>query len=157
MNKHILLSLVILISTLCPLLPAAQDRLSDSDRQRWLSELRTYKHDYLVKELDLTKDQQREFFPLYDKMEDEVERISSETRALEAKADNKDASDLEIENAARTVFEQKRAEGQIEMTYFEKFKEILSPRQLLRLKNAERKFTQQLVKHHRRMRSPKQK
>lgn len=157
MNKHILLSLVILISTLCPLLPAAQDRLSDSDRQRWPSELRTYKHDYLVKELDLTKDQQREFFPLYDKMEDEVERISSETRALEAKADNKDASDLEIENAARTVFEQKRAEGQIEMTYFEKFKEILSPRQLLRLKNAERKFTQQLVKHHRRMRSPKQK
>lgn len=157
MNKRILLSLVILISALCPLLPAAQDRLSDSDRQRWLSELRTYKHDYLVKELDLTKDQQREFFPLYDKMEDEVERISSETRALEAKADNKDASDLEIENAARTVFEQKRAEGQIEMTYFEKFKEILSPRQLLRLKNAERKFTQQLVKHHRRMRSPKQK
>lgn len=157
MNKRILLSLVILISVLCPLLPAAQDRLSDSDRQRWLSELRTYKHDYLVKELDLTKDQQREFFPLYDKMEDEVERISSETRALEAKADNKDASDLEIENAARTVFEQKRAEGQIEMTYFEKFKEILSPRQLLRLKNAERKFTQQLVKHHRRMRSPKQK
>lgn len=157
MNKRILLSLVILISALCPLLSAAQDRLSDSDRQRWLSELRTYKHDYLVKELDLTKDQQREFFPLYDKMEDEVERISSETRALEAKADNKDASDLEIENAARTVFEQKRAEGQIEMTYFEKFKEILSPRQLLRLKNAERKFTQQLVKHHRRMRSPKQK
>ena len=157
MNKRILLSLVILISALCPLLPAAQDRLSDSDRQRWLSELRTYKHDYLVKELDLTKDQQREFFPLYDKMEDEVEHISSETRALEAKADNKDASDLEIENAARTVFEQKRAEGQIEMTYFEKFKEILSPRQLLRLKNAERKFTQQLVKHHRRMRSPKQK
>lgn len=157
MNKRILLSLVILISALCPLRPAAQDRLSDSDRQRWLSELRTYKHDYLVKELDLTKDQQREFFPLYDKMEDEVEHISSETRALEAKADNKDASDLEIENAARTVFEQKRAEGQIEMTYFEKFKEILSPRQLLRLKNAERKFTQQLVKHHRRMRSPKQK
>ena len=90
-------------------------------------------------------------------MEDEVERINTETRQLETTASDKtDASELELENAARTVFEQKRAEGQVEMTYFEKFKEILSPRQLLRLKNAERKFTQQLVKHHRRMKGSKQ-
>lgn len=128
-------------------------QLSDADRQRWLSELRTYKHEYLAKELELSNEQQRDFFPLYDSMEDEIERINSETRALEARvAENKDASDIEIENAARTVFEQKRAEGQVEMTYFEKFKEVLSPKQLLRIKNAERKFGQQLVKHHRRMR-----
>ena len=34
----------------------------DSDRERVLSEIRNYKHDILVKTLDLTKDQQREFF-----------------------------------------------------------------------------------------------
>jgi len=149
-------SLIILVASLAVASSFAQERLSQSDRDRWLNELRTYKHEYLVKELSLSKEQQRDFLPLYDSMEDEVERINAETRELEAKAvDNAEASDLEIENAARTLFEQKRAEGQIEMTYFEKFKEILSPRQLLRLKNAERKFTQQLVKHHRRMRGRK--
>ncbi|MFG6386456.1 MAG: hypothetical protein K1V80_08310 [Muribaculaceae bacterium] len=130
----------------------AQSALSENDRSRWLSEIREYKHEFLAKDLELTREQQRDFFPLYDSMEDEVERINTETRALETKvSESKEASDLEIENASRTIFEQKRAEGQIEMTYFDKFKEILSPRQLLRLKNAERRFTQQLVKHHRRV------
>lgn len=128
--------------------------LSNSDRERWIQEIRGYKHDYITKELDLTKDQQREFFPLYDAMEDEIERINIETRDLETKA-HAEASDLELENAARTVFEQKRAEGQVEMTYFEKFRTILSPRQLLKLKQAERKFTQNLVKQHRRAKTKK--
>ena len=89
-------------------------------------------------------------------MEDEVERINADTRELEQRAaENKDATDLELENAARTIFEQKRAEGQIEMTYFEKFKEILTPQQLLRLKSVERRFTQQLIKQHRRLRQAK--
>ncbi|MGN0209588.1 MAG: hypothetical protein ACI391_00555, partial [Muribaculaceae bacterium] len=63
------------------------------------------------------------------------------------------ATDLEITNAARTLFELKRAEGQIEMTYFDRFAKILTPRQLLQLKAAEKKFTQHLVNHHRRQRS----
>ena len=130
----------------------AQSALSENDRSRWLSESREYKHEFQAKDLKLTREQQRDFFPPYDSMEDEVERINTETRALETKvSESKEASDLEIENASRTIFEQKRAEGQVEMTYFDKFKEILSPRQLLRLKNAERRFTQQLVKHHRRV------
>jgi len=157
MNKCFFHILSFLLFVLLASIPAiAQGPLSSSDRERWLSEIRSYKHDYLARELDLSREQQQTFFPLYDAMEDEVERINTETRELEQKADeNKDASDLELENAARTIFEQKRAEGQIEMTYFEKFKDILNPRQLLLLKSVERRFTQQLVKQHRRMRPQK--
>ncbi|MDE6301424.1 MAG: hypothetical protein K2M19_06875 [Muribaculaceae bacterium] len=126
--------------------------VKQQDRARWIQEIRTYKHDFIAKELSLTKEQQRKFFPVYDQMEDEIERINMETRELESKADQPDASELELENAARTIFEQKRAEGQIEMTYFEKFKEILTPQQLIKMKNAERRFTQNLVNSHRRTR-----
>ena len=147
--------MLLLLSAYIPASAQGQ-ALSTTDRERWLSEIRGYKHDYLARELELSREQQQAFFPLYDAMEDEVERINTQTRNLEQRVDdNKEASDLELENAARTIFEQKRAEGQIEMTYFEKFKEILSPRQLLRLKSAERKFTQQLVKQHRRLRDKK--
>ena len=152
MNRRIFFSLILIFAALAPL-ASAQNPGRQPDRDKWLSEIREYKHEFLAKELQLNAEQKRDFFPLYDEMEDEVERINSETRALESKVnDDKEASDLEIENAARTVFEQKRAEGQVEMTYFDKFKEILTPRQLLRLKNAERNFTQQLVKHHGRVR-----
>lgn len=155
MNMSTVRSLLVSIVILSALTPAAdaQAPLSETDRDRWLSELREYKHDFLAKELKLTKEQQREFFPLYDEMEGEIEKVNTETRSLEAKVnEDADAGDLELENAARTVFVQKKTEGEIELNYFDKYKEILSPRQLLRLKNAERRFTQQLVKHHGRMR-----
>ncbi len=132
----------------------AQAPLSSTDRERWLDEIRNLKHDYLAKELNLTREQQNEFFPLYDAMQDEIEQLNTRTRELEAAiSSDESASDLQVENAARTVFEQRRAEGQIEMTYFDKFRDILNPRQLLQLKDAERKFTRQLVNQHRRMRS----
>lgn len=146
-------NLILTLLAILPLALSAQGGLSDSDRQRWLGEMRNYKHDFLTKELGLTREQQRDFFPLYDEMEDEIARLNAETREIENRASaNQDATDLELENAARSVFELKRAEGQIEMTYFDKFKTILTPRQLLLLKNTERRFTQQLVNHHRRMR-----
>lgn len=127
-----------------------------SERQKWIQEIRTYKHEFLAKDLGLTREQQRDFFPIYDKMEDEIEKLNSDTRDLEQRvSEDSSASDLELSNAARTIFEAKRAEGQIEMTYFDQFSKILSPRQLLKLKNAERKFTQQLVNHHRRPRKTK--
>lgn len=145
--KKLLLTLVIAVTAL-----AAAAQFSPAERQRWLGEMRNLKHDFIAKELSLTKDQEREFFPLYDKMEDEIAALNAQTREDEARvAADRDATDLEMENTARTVFEQKRAEGQIEMTYFEKYKTILTPKQLLQLKNAERKFTQQLVNRHRRV------
>jgi hypothetical protein len=86
-------------------------------------------------------------------MEDEINRISTETRDLERRVlANDDASNTEMESAARAVFEQKNREGEIEMSYFDKFKTILSSKQLLRLKNTERKFTQSLVQQHRKLR-----
>lgn len=124
-------------------------RLTAEDRQKYLGEMRQFKHEFLVKELELTRDQQNAFFPVYDKMDDELTQVADETRDLENKvaADEK-ATDTELESAARTVFEQKSKEGDIEKAYFDKFKGILSPRQLLKLKSAERKFTQQLVRQH---------
>ena len=86
-------------------------------------------------------------------MDSKIMQINYETRELERSInEDKNASDTEIEAAAAAVFNQKEREGKIENEYFEKFKEVLTPRQLLRLKSAEKKFTQRLVRHHKRLR-----
>lgn len=132
----------------------AREKISLQDRQRWLSEMRNFKHDFLIKELSLTKEQQSEFLPVYEEMDDKLSKISTETRELEEKVISLDeASDTEIEAVSRAMFEQKYREGQVELEYYSKFKEVLTPKQLLRLKNAERKFTQQLVRHHGRIKA----
>lgn len=147
----------ILLSVLCALLAfnsVAQRQgkpLTDEDRQRIRSEIRSYKHEFLARELEMSREQQREFFPVYDEMDEAVDRINFETRELERKVSQKaDASEVEIEAAARAVFSQKSAEGEVEKQYFDRFRQILSGKQLLRLRKAERKFTQRLMRHHRR-------
>lgn len=126
---------------------------SEEDRQRFRAEMRNYKHDFLARELELTREQQRDFFPVYDEMDDEIDRINTETRELERKvATKEDATDTEIEAAARAVFSQKSAEGEVEQKYFDKFRQILKGKQLLKLRNAERDFTRQLMRHHRKAR-----
>ena len=149
MKKLVFVLLLTLFASYQSVEAQQRRRLTAEDRQKYLSEMRQYKHDFLVKELELTRDQQNTFFTVYDKMEDELTQLADDTRMLEDKvtADDK-ASDVEIEAAARAMFEQKSKEGEIEKSYFDRFKGILSPRQLLNLKNAERKFTQQLVRQH---------
>ena len=40
---------------------APQQDKEDPDRERYISELRNYKHDFLTRELDLSREQQRDF------------------------------------------------------------------------------------------------
>ena len=151
-----ILSAAVLSLVLCSsAISALAQGPSEEDRQRFRAEVRNYKHEFLTRELDLTREQQRDFFPLYDEMDDEIDRINTETRDLERKVDAKtEATDTEVEAAARAVFLQKSAEGQVEEQYFDRFKQILQGRQLLKLRKAEREFTRQLMRQHRRARTP---
>ena len=148
LGRFIIFTLFTLLMAVPPV--SAQAR---ADRQKFMSEIRNFKHDYLAKELDLSAEQKQEFFPVYDRMDDEIRKLNEETRDIERKTiENGDASEVELEAAAQAVFAQKAKEAQIETTYFEQFKNILNNRQLLLLKSVERRFTRELVKHQHRMR-----
>ena len=135
---------------------SAQDDLSvnTEKRRQFFKELRDYKHNYLAKELSLSKDQQQKFFPVYVEMEDNVAEMNEETRLLEKKvSDNmEDATDLELDKATEALYELKIKEGETEKDYAEKFKSILSKKQLFQLKNAERNFNRELLQHQSRLR-----
>ncbi len=140
---------------LCAINMSAQPpsvQISDEERGKALEELKPYQHKFIVKELKLDKEQEQAFFLVYDKMNEELLNINNETRELErqAMADN-EASDTELEAVATALYGQKAKEGAIEQQYYEQFKSILTPRQLVSLKAAERRFTQYLLRHHRRI------
>lgn len=61
-------------------------QLSEEDRNRYVTQVRAYKHDYFVKELDLNKEQQNAFFELYDRMEDRIMDIGTEVRTREQRS-----------------------------------------------------------------------
>lgn len=126
------------------------------DREKWFKEAREYKHQYLIKELDLTKTQQREFFPLYDQMDDEMIKIQQETRQMEKriKSLGDKASDLDYEKATDALYEAKEKEANIEKKYLTEFRKVLTPEQLFKLKGAERKFMRELMDRSSQLRGP---
>lgn len=145
-RNTIILLIIALIAQLSTV--SAQSKPAKQDRQKWFKEIREYKHSFLTKELDLSESQQKEFFPVYDAMESELHKAGKEIRQLEKKLKkNEDVSDIEYEKAAEALFEQKGKECKIEMSYFEQFKNILTKKQLFKLKGAERKFTHFIMKH----------
>lgn len=137
----------------------SQSRSASADRERWLKEVREYKHDLLVEETEMTKEQQAEFLPLYSAMEKEIYQVNYDARALEGKisASSAKVSDLEYEKAAEALSEVKQREGEIELEYYKKFEKILSKKQLFLLKRAENRFTRDMLNHNRRGKSSKTK
>lgn len=107
---------IIAASALCAQ-NADRKALTQAEREEWLSEMRSYKREFLARELELTQEQQAQFFQIYEQMDDELNQVAAETRELEAKvADDDTASDTEMEAAARALFEQKSREGKIEIS-----------------------------------------
>lgn len=156
MSKNILIALLLALLTCAP---AANAQKNSAERAAWIKEMNRYKHEFMAKELKLTEAQQKAFFPLYDAMGADVRRVADEARALEKAVSKKGdkATDTELEKAAEALYELKGKEGAIEMRYFAKFKTVLSPKQLLKLKSVERKFNRHILKQHRKHRKAEKK
>ncbi len=153
--KNLAFSLVLILSAIImPLSVEAQKRPNGREREVWMKEMQQYKNDFIAKKLNLTDEQKAKFVPLYNSMDEEIRKAQQEAEQLyrQTKKKGEKASDLEYEKAAEAVYELKGRENAIEMKYFSDFKEILSPKQIFQLKDAERDFTRQLMKEHRRQR-----
>ena len=122
-------------------------------REQWMDQINQYKRSYFTKELDLSPQQQTRFFALYDEMTEQTDRVEAEARTMEQRlTDAKDATDLEYEKATEAMYDAKVQQAEIEKAYMLKFKEILTNKQLFKLKNAERKFSMEMMRQHNRLR-----
>lgn len=153
MQRIITVLILCLSLAVCSTVSAQDNGRKRPDRKEWFKQMRNYKHDFMTRELSLTKEQQEKFFPLYDEMEGQLHKIQRESMMLERKVNSSSASitDLEYEKAAEAMVEVKGKEAAVEEKYFSKFKGVLSAKQLFELKLAERKFTRELMKQHSRM------
>ena len=118
---------------------------ADKPRQ-WTKDMLEYKHDFIAKETNMTQAQRDKFMPHYEAMEKEIFAIHRNAREQAKKVSSgQKISDQDYAKAARIMAEVKAKEGEIETRYFEIFSTILSKKQLFLLKQAEIKFTRQMV------------
>lgn len=148
--------LYIIAALIATALTSVAQTNNKDQRTRWMNEVRNQKYEFIIKETDMTKEQQEDFLPIYKEMEKAIFTANQEARALELKVSNQTrTSEAEYAAAALMLARVKQREGDIEMEYYQKFERILSKKQLFQLKRAENKFTQYMLSHHRRSGSSK--
>jgi len=145
---RLLTAITILIATS---FAALADKPTKAEREVWEKELQQYKAEYMTRALSLTADQKAKLIPLINRMDQETKRLMDQTSALKKNVEKKGdaATELELEKAAEAQFECKAKEAKIEQKYYKEFKKILTPRQLLKFKDAERNFMRDLMKKYR--------
>jgi Spy/CpxP family protein refolding chaperone len=120
--------------------------LAQNGRTKFAADMYQAKHEMIIRELSLTPSQQKQFMPLYEQMEREIYEVNRNARALAAEVEKKkNPSDRDYEAAASALSNTRMREGEIESKYFDKFSKILSKKQLFQLKQAEAKFTRQML------------
>lgn len=127
----------------------------DKEKTEWLKEMQQCKVDYIAKSLQLTEEQKASFVPLYNDMDNEVRKEIERVRTMteEVKKKGLAATDAEKLAAAQAQWDCKAREAAIESKYFARFKKILTPEQLLKLKDSERGFMKKVMKSNRDKRS----
>lgn len=145
MLRNIIITLLLVMT-----LGVAAQNNKKADRAEWFKEMRQHKHDFLAKEMGLTADQKSRFFQLYDQMSQQAIKLYDDVRAKEKALEKKGsaATDDDYMALAQDMAEVKQRVGAVEMSYFLQFKQVLTPRQLVQLKAAERKFDRMMMRQH---------
>jgi Spy/CpxP family protein refolding chaperone len=119
---------------------------AQNGRTKFATDMYQAKHEMIIEQLGLTQTQQKQFMPLYEQMEREIYQVNRNARALASEVEKKsNPSDRDYEAAASALSNTRMREGEIEAKYFDKFSKILSKKQLFQLKQAEVKFTREML------------
>ena len=134
------------VSILILALAIASAATAQNGRTKFATDMYQAKHEMIIEELGLTPSQQKQFMPLYEQMEREIYQVNRNARALASEVEKKaNPSDRDYEIAASALSNTRMREGEIEAKYFEKFSKVLTKKQLFLLKQAEVKFTREMI------------
>lgn len=141
--KKLIFSLVLIC---CATIISYAQNNDSCKRDDWKKELQEFKYQYLTQEVKLTEEQQKPFFELYSQMEAEKAKVGQDCRKLKKKAKAENATDADYDAAVSAMIDMKLLEAQIEKRYYEKFRTILSSKQLYMLKKAEHEFMKKIMR-----------
>lgn len=152
MKKLLILLMVALVA-----IPGALAQKKVPHKEK-MKELQEFKMKFLAQEIDLADDQKQKFFDTYSAMNEERKRVFEEAKAVEkrVKAD-KNATDADYVALNDAWTSAKAQDAAIEKKYDEKFSTFLSPKQIVKMKQAEDSFRKKMRDmHHKRSKNKKQ-
>lgn len=102
---------------------------------------------YITRKLNLTSDEAKVFWPVYDAYREELKSLREEQRnTAKSTRENFDTmSDKEVETSIESMLANRRKELDLTLKYHDEFKKVLPIRKVAKLYKAEMEFTQLLL------------
>ena len=125
----------------------AQNDKPEGKKRFDIENFKAQKMAYLIREVGITPEESAELFPLYNEMTVKRFKLKMEAkRTAKSVFQNASASDADCLKAIDEVLNSEVEIANLEKTYYQKFKKILSPQKLLKLKRADMQFAQEVIK-----------
>ena len=103
------------------------------------------RQEYIKKRLNLTPDQDKKFWVVYEAYIDEHQEINKAKKQMRLEMPSLTATDEQLNASIQEMLNLKQKEVDIEKTYITKFKAIISVRQLVEMYNASKDFNRLLL------------
>lgn len=125
----------------------SQELAKKADKRAELEAFKAQKMAYLIAEVAITPDEAAQLFPLYNEMQEKrfLLKMALRNKAKNLK-ENVKASDEECLKLIDEFLDKEIQDANIEKSYYQRFKRILSPQKLLKLKQADYHFAKELLK-----------
>ncbi len=111
-------------------------------------EIESFRVAYFTRQLNLTSEEAKKFWPVYNEMQNEIQKLQKERRNRHRDLrDNQDnISDAELEKSIDDEMASRQKELDIEKKYHERFKQILSMKKLALYYRAQEGFKRELLR-----------
>ena len=138
--------LIILLFIICgfsPLIWAVdgcnQERLSPE-------EFRAKQKAFIIEKAGLTKEEAAKFFPVYSELQHKKKALNDKAWGLIRKGKDDKTTEAQYAEIMEGVYDARIASDQLERTYYEKYKKILSNKKIYMVQKAEMRFHKELLK-----------
>ena len=102
--------------------------------------------DKMAVDLGLTKEEAAKFFPVYFELQDKKKALNDKAWGLIRKGKDDKTTEAQYAEIMEGVYDARIASDQLERTYYEKYKKILSNKKIYMVQKAEMRFHKELLK-----------
>lgn len=140
-------SLLLILMLLCTL-PLTLQAQNDRNRPERLSreEFQNHLESYLTKYAELTSAEAEKFFPLYNEWQAKKREYNEGVHKIMSGLRDGNASEAQYKNALESLSNNAIASSTLDKVYFEKFKDVISYKKIFKIREAESRFRQELVR-----------
>ena len=137
-----LIALVVLLCGFMPVLWAADG----CDQHLSREEFRAKQKAFIIEQAGLNKEEAAKFFPVYFELQDKKKALNDKAWGLIRKGKDDKTTEAQYAEIMEGVYNARIASDQLERTYYEKYKKILSNKKIYMVQKAEMRFHKELLK-----------